>query len=850
MSRPTISVIVINLNGQVHLNACFASLVRQDYGGPVELIMVDNGSQDSSVAFMRQTFPQVQLILNERNIGFAPAVNLAVRQATGKYIALINNDAHAAPDWLSRMVELAEQRREEGVVCVAARVLDWHGAQIDFALGGVNFHGFGTQPFFRVPTERIQSEQEPLLFANGGAMLVDREVFLAIGGFDDDFFAYFEDVDFGWRLWIAGYRVLLNPAAVVYHRHHSTAGTMYPYQTHLLYERNALMMMIKNYDDDHLQQVLSPALLLLIRRAVLEMRTLDRADFDLRKREGKEVFPGMEVPKSAISPLLAVDDLLKMLPRVYAKRAQIQAMRRRPDREILPLFRTPLSVNFGSAYTYNITVEEVINQFELPKMFSDIPTTRVLLLSADPLRPELAGTGIRAVEMARVLRQHCQVVLAAHEQADYPIEGVQTVAFSYEEPELIEHLVNSVDVILLQGFLVLRFPFLMTVQKPIIVDLYDPFVLSNLEFFRVRGSDHAVAQHEMDMLVLRHLLRLGDFFLCAGEEQRAYWLGALTMAGRLNPASYTDDRTLRRLIDLAPFGLSSAPPRHTQQVLKGMHPGIATSDTLLLWGGGIWEWFDPLTLLHAMAGVREQRPDIKLFFLGRGHPNTHDVPAMLMYERTLALADELGLRDHTVFFNSAWVPYAERQNYLLEADIGISTHFAGTETDFAFRTRLLDYFWAGLPMIVSSGDTLSRLVAAHDLGYVIAPGDVTGLAEAILALAAEPERKERRAAAMAAVREQFRWERTLEPLVNFCRNPYHAADAREHRPYMISEEGRVEVPIVQGSPALVRRMNDLDRVVEEKNAHIAYLESLIRQLESGRVMRMLNLVRKLRGRGE
>lgn len=850
MSFPSVSVIIINLNGQIHLNACFRSLIQQDYSGPVELIMVDNGSKDSSVEFMRQNFPQVRLILNEHNTGFAPAVNLAVQHATGTYIALLNNDAYAAPDWLSRLVELAEQRRDEGVACVASRVLDWHGQRIDFVLGSVNFHGFGTQPFFRVPAARIQPQQEALLFANGGAMLVDRAVFLAVGGFDDDFFAYFEDVDFGWRLWVCGYQVILNPDAVVYHRHHATASTMYPYQTRLLFERNALMMIIKNYDDANLQRVLPVALLLLIERAVLEAGNLvDRADFDLRKRDSNELFPRMELPKSVMSCLLAGDDLLKMLPQVYARRERVQALRRRPDREILPLFRTPLSANFGDSYPYTLMVEQIVKQFHLPDMFADVATTRVLILSSDPLRPELAGTGIRAVEMARVLRQHCQVVVAAYDQADYPIEGVQMVAFNYDEPELLEHLVAGVDLVILQGFLVTSFPFLTAIKKIVVVDLYDPFPLGNLEFFRVRRREDALTQQGIDMLVLRYLLGLGDFFLCASEEQRAYWLGALTLAGRLSPEAYADDRTLRRLIDLAPFGLPSEPPCHTQSVLKGVHPGIAASDTLLLWGGGIWEWFDPLTLLRAMVHVGEQRPDIKLFFLGRGHPNTRDVPEMLMYERTLALADELGLRDRNVFFNDTWVPYGERQNYLLEADIGVSTHFESTETHFAFRTRVLDYLWAGLPMIVSSGDTLSRLVAEQNLGYVVAPGDVENLAAAILALAGEPDRRERRATAMATVREQFLWEKTLAPLVNFCRNPYHSPDALRRRPHGIPGHAAQDAPVIQTSPELVKRMNELDKVVAEKNAHIAHLENLIKQIESGRVMQVLNVVQKLRKRG-
>jgi hypothetical protein len=843
MPFPSVSVIILNYNGRIHLDACFKSLLQQDYSGQIEIILVDNGSTDDSVAFVRQAFPQVRMLANAKNTGFAPAANQGVRAATGQYVAFLNNDAYAAPDWISQLVGFAEARREEGVVCVASRVLDWQGQRIDFVMGSVNFHGFGAQPLFRVPADRLQLAEEPLLFANGGAMLIDRQVFLEIGGFDEDYFAYFEDVDLGWRLWVCGYKVLLNPHAVAYHRHHATASTMYPYQTRLLFERNALMTIIKNYDEPHLQKILPTALLLLCKRAVLEAGDkVERSDFDLRKRDGEELFPTMDVPKSVMSCLLAVDDLIGMLPKLYAKRAAIQAMRKRDDKEILPLFRTPLSSNFGDYYPYTITVEQIVKQFDIPAVFEGVATTRALILCSDPLRAELAGTGIRAVEMARVLSAHCQVILAAYESADYPIDNVQMVAFNYDEPELIERLVSSVDVVILQGFLVTSFPFLTATTKIVIVDLYDPFPLGNLEFFRVRSQDDARTQNGIDQMVLRYLLGLGDFFLCASEEQRAYWLGALTLAGRLSPEAYADDRTLRRLIDLAPFGIQSAPPRHTKPVLKGVHPGIGKDDVLLLWGGGIWEWFDPLTLLRAMDYVRRERPDIKLFFLGRGHPNTRDVPEMLMYDRAVRLAEELGLRDRTVFFNDQWVKYAERENYLLEADIGVSLHFDSAETTFAFRTRILDYLWASLPMIVSGGDTLAKLVAERNLGYIAAPEDVDGVAKAILRLAAEPDRREKRAEAMAAVREQFLWERTLAPLVEFCRAPYHAADALRRRPHGAPANTEGAGALVIASPELVKRMNELDKVVEEKNQHIAELKALIERLEAGRVMRVMNTI--------
>ena len=246
MALPSVSVIILNFNGRQHLEACFRSLIEQEYAGAIELIMVDNGSADGSVELMRAQFPQVRLIINQQNVGFAPAVNQAARAAGGDYLALLNNDARAATDWLAQLVELAERRRGEGVACVASRVLGWDGETIDFIMGSMNFHGFGAQPYFRVPADRLHPGEEPLLFANGGAMLVDRKVFLEIGGLDDDYFAYFEDVDLGWRLWVCGYQVVLNPKAVAYHRHHSTASTMYPYQTRLLFERNALMTIIKN----------------------------------------------------------------------------------------------------------------------------------------------------------------------------------------------------------------------------------------------------------------------------------------------------------------------------------------------------------------------------------------------------------------------------------------------------------------------------------------------------------------------------------------------------------------------------------------------------------------------------
>ena len=130
-----------------------------------------------------------------------------------------------------------------------------------------------------------------------------------------------------------------------------------------------------------------------------------------------------------------------------------------------------------------------------------------------------------------------------------------------------------------------------------------------------------------------------------------------------------------------------------------------------------------------------------------------------------------------MFFNESWVPYDERQNFLLEADAGVSTHFQHVETTFSFRTRILDYLWAGLPMVVTDGDSFADLVLREELGIVVPEHDVTALAEALEAVLYDEERIAVWRANVARVRERFFWDVTLEPLVRFLERPARAADS-------------------------------------------------------------------------
>ncbi|MBX5493074.1 MAG: glycosyltransferase, partial [Chloroflexi bacterium] len=851
---PRLAVVVPNYNGAAHLLDCFRSLEALDYPADrLELILVDNASRDGSLALVRRHFPRVRVLRNRTNRGFAAACNQGVRAANAPLVALLNNDARVHPEWARALVDALMEY--PGAAAAGARILDWAGARIDFAGGLLNFYGHAFQRLYGAPADADPDlSVRATLFACGGAMAVRREAFLAAGGFDEAYFAFFEDVDLGWRLWVLGHAVLYVPRAVAYHKGHATASRVPAHQLRVLYERNALYTILKNYESGTLERVLPAALLLAAQRGLMSGR-IATAPWVIGRPDG-----GAEttVSRLALSYFVALGELGLKLPAVWQRRAAIQQARGRPDAAILPLFGEPFMPNHVEPL-YLATQERLVRTFGLDALFTTAPvpsldalgvrregvpppllarerrealparrrsgehaekrdtsfrarptalgtpapsslrrsdeeaaalgplpapvmgTARsraqaapVLLVAGDPVGAHMAGPGVRAWELARALaRQGLPVVLAVP-NADPPATGDCTVVSYAERPERLLPLARRAGALVVQGFLLQKAPALATLGKPLVVDLYDPFILENLHLFANDRPALREALHREHLGVLNAQLQAGDFFLCASERQRDFWLGMLAANNRLNPRTYDADPTLRRLIDVVPFGLPADPPRAERPVLKGVLPGIAATDRVLLWGGGLWEWFDPLTVLDAMERIAAERPDVRLVFLGTRHPNPA-LPVGAMAERTRARAAALGLLDRSVFFLD-WVPYAERGAYLLEADLGVSLHRAGIETHFAFRSRLLDCFWAGLPLLCTHGDTLADMVAAEGLGRVVPPGDAAAVATAVLELLAEPDLRARLASRFAAVAAAHTWDRAVAPLAAYLQAPRRAPD--------------------------------------------------------------------------
>lgn len=471
---PFISIIVLNYNSLAHLRDNLDSLLTLAYPiDHLEILLVDNASTDDSIKWVTAHYPVVRIIENGANLGYAGGNNAGVQAARGEWVVILNPDMRVEPDWLAELVRPLPQ--DPTIACVAAKVLSWDGQTIDFADAAINFMGWGCQPGYGSRHLADYNSSKPLLFANGGAMLVKRDFFLALGGFDADYFAYYEDVDLGWRLWLSGHRVVFAPKAIVYHRHHGSWQHVNAAKKWVLSERNTLFTIIKNFDDDNLARVLPAALLLLAQRAYLDILP-DPAFFDrgqvfaapdthvfgfryylaqvgqllrhsrfrelLRRvrdewerrrhpmaQSTKEKRPYQKPvngrfssPAIALARLLAGQDVHRSWAKLLEKRTGIQNGRNRSDREILPLFQWLFISNFNDN-SFIQAMNHVIERFKLNQMIDD---------TAEPVTPEVQQLSLT---IAQQLLQQIEraFTLSETDESSFRLGGAN-LAETYQVP--------------------------------------------------------------------------------------------------------------------------------------------------------------------------------------------------------------------------------------------------------------------------------------------------------------------------------------------------------------------------------------------------------------------------------
>lgn len=259
------SVLLVSWNGREHLEVCLDALARQVAPAiPWDCWVLDNGSTDGTVEWLRMRHPDVRVIASPVNLGFCAGYNRLVSATDADLVLFLNNDTQPAPEWLGEMVAAIADAPAD-VAAAAGLMVDWSGERLDFGRGVMTFDGHAFQLDSGRPLHSVTlpASAEEQLFACAGNMIVRRESFLAAGGFDEQFFAYYDDVDLGWRLWSGGERIVSAPRAVVRHRSAGTSDRLGMYNRGFLFERNAFLTAYKNYDAP-LWEKLMPALMLTL----------------------------------------------------------------------------------------------------------------------------------------------------------------------------------------------------------------------------------------------------------------------------------------------------------------------------------------------------------------------------------------------------------------------------------------------------------------------------------------------------------------------------------------------------------------------------------------------------------
>ena len=353
----TTEIIIVNWNNRAETLACVAAVHAQLGDAPgASITVVDNGSTDGSVTALASQFPRVKLFALTENRGFTGGLAAALAGSTARNVVFLNNDAVPEPGWLAALVRAMEEAPDD-VVSIGGKIVDPAGATIDFIGGMLTFDGHAFQNGFRYP---LGSREEPkrgaeILFACGGNMISRRARLLELGAFDDDYFAYLEDVDFGWRTWIAGFRVLFEPAAVVRHASSTTSNRLGDFERGVLFERNALQTAIKNYEDlaasgaavfftylhrlHHYATTRNPRAGELKREA-LAAKANPRQSFLRRVKRrvaGPKPLAAFDDPLTTMQ-FRALDWIVTNEARLAEKRHRVQSMRKRPDREIFERF--------------------------------------------------------------------------------------------------------------------------------------------------------------------------------------------------------------------------------------------------------------------------------------------------------------------------------------------------------------------------------------------------------------------------------------------------------------------------------------------------------------------------------
>jgi glycosyltransferase involved in cell wall biosynthesis len=458
---------------------------------------------------------------------------------------------------------------------------------------------------------------------------------------------------------------------------------------------------------------------------------------------------------------------------------------------------------------------------------------KILINCLDVIGESMAGPAIRSWEFATQLSKNYNVVVLSPNKTELKSKYFELKQYSMKT---FEEEIKNADILISQTIRQKMAKLAKKYNTRIILDAYDPITIEALE---ANSHDKFEARKAVNKILLMEQSSsffFADSVICASEKQRDFWLGVLSSMNKINPAVYDKDNSLRNIIDVVPFGLSSTPPLISGSHILRKKFGLKSTDFVLLWGGGIWNWFDPMSLIEAVAEISKKLP-VKLVFMGIDHPNKN-IPRMPMVNKAIEKAKELGVLDESVFFNEGWVPYKQRQEFLLDADAGVSMHYDHLETRFSFRTRILDYIWASLPIIATQGDSFAEIIEVQNLGEVVEYRESKSISTAIEKLIVNKGYYKQTKKNLTLAQKDFYWEECTKPIENMVE--YWAKNKPEKKvsinQAMLSISGLYGGQVVQAKKLLNKYFGIRSNISRLGNIYRS--QNIIRRSNVNRIMRI------------
>ncbi len=404
----------------------------------------------------------------------------------------------------------------------------------------------------------------------------------------------------------------------------------------------------------------------------------------------------------------------------------------------------------------------------------------------------LVGTAVIYKKIADILfKQGYHVSIVVPRKSDLKDDFINF--YLYDEKSN-KKLIDSCDIVIFGAYPPVN-PLLYAYEKRkiILTYLWSIAPIGSLEFKDFGNNNKQHQLHEFISASYNLSLLLSDKIFCRDEQIKKLVFGSLISLGRFNLSNYNLNKKLEKLIEVAGFGIDNSSFSKKRGFYRGVLKGINNNSFILNWNGGIWNWNDAETLIKAMYILRNK--NIKLVFQGCKNPSGNDNISQEA-QKAYNLAKKLKLKNKNIFFVDTWVPHNERSGFLLESDVGLVSSPDIPEANLFFKTRIYDYLWTELPVILNDCEAFASLVKKKSLGLISKTGDAKSWARNIEILSEDAGMIRQIKFNIREYKKDILWSKTLKPLSCFLKNPYNLKDKYDKKNSLILKNIKLNKDII------------------------------------------------------